>query len=104
MSFKVTIIDLKESDLDRPIYRIYPVWFFEMSLITNGGNLALVPPAVWEDPQEDPCAWIQMSAPDGAQKSLSGYLQPTYAQCWSMDGHSDALLRAYSRVSRDRVL
>jgi hypothetical protein len=100
----VKTIDLKEPDLDRPLYRIYSIWFFEMALITNGGNLALVPPARWDDPHEDPCAWIQMSAPGGGQKSLSEYLQPTYAQCWSMDGGSDALLRAYSRVSRDLVL
>jgi hypothetical protein len=104
MTSKVTMIALDEADLDRPLYRIYPIWFLEMALITNGGNLALVPPAVWEDPHEDPCAWIQMSAPGGAQKSFSEYLQPTYAQCWSLEGRSDALLRAYSRVSRDRVL
>jgi hypothetical protein len=69
----------------------------------NGGNLTLVRPALWEDPQEDLCAWLQMDARGGSQKQLSGYLRPTYAQCWSMDGQSDALLRAYSRVSKDSV-
>jgi hypothetical protein len=93
MTFRVKTIDLKEPDLDRPLYRIYSIWFFEMALITNGGNLALVPPARWDDPHEDPCAWIQMSAPGGGQKSLSEYLQPTYAQCWSMDGGSDGSFR-----------
>lgn len=104
MAFKVANIGLADSELDCPIYRIYPIWFFEQALMINGGNLALVRPTMWEDPHEDPCALIQMSAPNGARKQLSGYLQPTFAQCWSMEGGSDALLRAYSRVSRDRVL
>jgi len=103
MTSRVKVIDLQEADLDRPLYRIYPVWLFEMALSINGGNLTLVRPALWEDPQEDLCAWLQMDARGGSQKQLSGYLRPTYAQCWSMDGQSDALSRAYSRVSKDPV-
>jgi hypothetical protein len=38
MTFRVKTIDLKEPDLDRPLYRIYSIWFFEMALITNGGR------------------------------------------------------------------
>jgi len=104
MAQSVTIIDLDEADLDRPLYRIYPIWFLENALTMNGGNLALVPPRMWEDPHEDPCSWIQMQAPGGAQKSLTEYLKPIYAQCWSMEGQSDVLLRAYSRVSKDNFL
>jgi hypothetical protein len=63
----------------------------------------LVPPKKWEDPYEDLCFRITMSAPDGSQKPLSEYLVPTFAQCWSFEGHSDALLRAYSRVTRDQI-
>ena len=90
-------------DLDRPLYRIFPLWFFEYALRVNGGCLVLVPPRVWEDPYEDLCARIMMSAPDHSQKGLAGYLRPTYAQCWSFEGQSDALLRAYSRVTRDHI-
>ena len=100
---RVMRIRLNERDLDKPLYRIFPIWLFEMALVTNGGNLALVPPTRWDDPQEDPCARIQMSAPDGSQRPLEGYLKAAYAQCWSMDGQSDALLRAYSRVNKDSV-
>ena len=35
-------IRLSETDLDKPLYRIFPIWFFEMALVTNGGNLALL--------------------------------------------------------------
>jgi hypothetical protein len=90
-------------NLDRPLYRIFPLWFFEHALRVNGGCLVLVPPTAWEDPYEDLCARIVMAAPDRSQKELSGYLRPTYAQCWSFEGESDALLRAYSRVTRDHI-
>ena len=95
------MIDLQEADLDRPLYQIYPVWLFDTALSINGGNLTLVRPALWEDPQEDLCAWLQMDAPLWQSKAVVPNLRPTYAQCWSMDGQSDALLRAYSRVSKD---
>jgi hypothetical protein len=90
-----------KGDMDRPLYRIFPLWFFEAALRVNGGNLALVRPKVWEDPHEDPCAQIYMSQPNGTQDALSAHLKPAYAQCWSFEGQSDALLRAYSRVTKD---
>src|SRR5437899_11074100 len=67
------------------------------------GVLVQVPTSVREDPHEDLSASIMMSAPDHSQKELSGYLRPAYAQCWSFEGQSDALLRAYSRVTRDHI-
>jgi hypothetical protein len=88
-------------DLDRPLYRIFPLWFFEDALRVNGGRLVLVRPQVWEDPFEHVYASIQMQGPNGQQKQLVEYLQPAYAQCWSLEGDSDALLRAYSRVTKD---
>lgn len=90
-------------NLDRPIYRIFPLWFFEAALRVNGGCLTLVRPSTWEDPQEDLSASIIMRGPSGDQKPLEGYLQPAYAQSWSFEGESDALLRAYSRVTRDGI-
>jgi hypothetical protein len=96
-------VNLTDSDLDLPLYRIFRVEYFEDALRTRSGNLALVPPMRWEDPQEDLAARMQMTAPDLTSKMLHEYLQPTYAQCWSLDGRSDTLLRAYSRVRRDPV-
>ncbi len=102
MSFEANAIRLP--DLDRPIYRIFPLWFFEAALTVNSGSLVLVAPSSWEDPLESLAAGVQMQAPDFSSKMLHSYLKPTYAQCWSFEGESDALLRAYSRVTRDPVM
>ncbi|WBO58076.1 hypothetical protein GT370_12475 [Acidocella sp. MX-AZ03] len=88
-------------DMNRPLYRIFPLWFFEAALTTNAGNLFLIRPDAWEDPYEDICSKIMLQTPDHKQKMLSPYLRPAFAQCWSFEGQSDALLRAYSRVNRD---
>ncbi len=98
---RVQTIGLTTADLDRPLYRIYSLRYLEDALHPNGGKLALVRPRVWEDPFEDPCERMMMMAMPASHRMLSEYLQPAYAQCWSMDGQSDALLRAYSRVKRD---
>jgi hypothetical protein len=90
-------------DMDQPLYRIFPLWFFEDALYVNNGRLVLIPPARWEDPFEDPCASIIMRMPDHSQKTLSTFLCQTYAQCWSLEGGSDSLLRAYSRVTKDTI-
>jgi hypothetical protein len=100
---RVTLIDLAGADLDRPLFRIYPIWLFDAALITNGGNLAVVPPRKWEDPNEDPCGRIQMAF-GREQQPFSEYLQSAYGQCWSFEGESDVLMRAYSRVNRDSVV
>lgn len=90
-------------DMNRPLYRIFPLWFFEAALRTNCGNLFLVRPHAWEDPFEDICDKIQFVTPDHRHTMLSPYLRPAFAQCWSFEGKSDALLRAYSRVSIDKA-
>lgn len=92
-------------DVDRPIYRIFPLWFFERALSLK--QLVLVDPRMWDDPWEDLCSSIQMedqSVTPFRQKPLSSYLKPAYAQAWSFTGESDALLRAYSRVAIDPVV
>lgn len=86
-------------DLDRPLYRIFPLWHFEDMLRVR--RLVLVSPCLWEDPREDIPGNIMMQRPDHAQKALSGYLHPARCQCWSFECESDSLLRAYSRVTID---
>lgn len=90
-----------DGQLDRPLYRIFPLWFFEDMLRVQ--RLMLVPPSFWEDPQEDVPASIMMQGPNHQQKSLVEYLHTTLAQCWSFESESDSLLRAYSRVTIDKV-
>jgi hypothetical protein len=88
-----------DGDLDRPLYRIFPLWAFEDMLRVK--RLVLVPPSFWEDPLEDIPSSIMMQRPDNAQKELNGYLHPARCQCWSFESESDSLLRAYSRVTID---
>ena len=95
---KITRIE----NLDQPLYRIFPLWFFEEALRTK--NLAFVPPRRWPDPYEDVCSNVIMSDqrhPGSPQKELQGYLSPALAQCWSFENNSDILLRAYSNVTLD---
>ncbi len=98
---RVTRID----DLDQPIYRIFPLWFFEEALRTR--TLALMSPSKWPDPYEDVCSNVFMRDGrnrGGDQKALSCFLMPAYAQCWSFEANSDILLRAYSRVNIHPIL
>lgn len=94
-----------DANLDKPIYRIFPLWFFEQSLALK--SLSLVPPSAWEDPFEDMCSRamiIDRACKPWKQEQLASHLPPAYAQCWSYEHHSDALLRAYSRVVHDPIV
>jgi hypothetical protein len=83
---------------DEPVYRIYPLWFFEEALRLK--TLVLLTPNKWDDPFE---FLPERSAIDleGVQTPLEGFLKPAFAQCWSRTKESDTLWRAYSRVSKD---
>jgi len=87
---------------DVPIYRIFPLWFFEEALRLR--QLVLVRPSSWEDPFEVVGDAIAVDRPRGdriEQAIINQSLPPAFAQCWSMTAESDALLRAYSRVVKD---
>ena len=97
----VTSNFLNIADPDAPIYRIYPLWFFEEALRLR--QLVLVAPEGWEDPYEILPSRVMIvherTAP--SQQRPLGPLRPAYAQCWSNTRESDTLLRAYSRVVKD---
>lgn len=85
-------------DLDTPLFRFYPLWFFEEAL--RARVLVLVPPQRWDDPWES-IAW-QIAINRRSGQIVSGNkLKPVYAQCWSATHDSDTLLRAYSHISKD---
>ena len=89
-------------DPDAPIYRFYPLWFFEEALRLR--QLVLVPPHRWEDPFEvlaSGSTIADLRSMPYQQQPLAPYLRPAYAQCWSRTEESDTLLRAYSRVVKD---
>jgi hypothetical protein len=66
-------------------------------------RLVLVPPSYWEDPLEDIPGSIMMQGPNNRQKHLAEYLHSAFCQCWSFESESDSLLRAYSRVTIDKL-
>jgi hypothetical protein len=91
-------------DPDAPIYRIFPLWFFEEALRLK--QIALISTARWEDPFEVLASQIMMEdlrTIPHSQQPLAPYLRPVYAQCWSRTEESDTLLRAYSRVIKDPI-
>lgn len=93
---------IRVSDANAPIYRIFPLWFFEESLRLR--QLALVAPSKWEDPFEVVSNAIAVDIRRGnriEQVIINQSLPPAFAQCWSRTGESDSLLRAYSRVFKD---
>jgi len=93
---------LNIADPDAPIYRIFPLWFFEEFLRLR--QLVLVLPASWEDPFEvlPESILLQDRRPTPwSQHSLEPLLTAAYAQCWSQTEESDTLIRAYSRVVKD---
>jgi hypothetical protein len=93
---------LRIADPDAPIYRIFPLWFFEEALRRR--QLVLSTPRRWEDPFEV-LPWMvrigSKNADGYRQQSFSAYLDHVYAQCWSNTKESDTLIRAYSRVVMD---
>ncbi len=87
---------------EMPIYRIFPLWFFEELLRFK--RLTFVSPKSWEDPYEIIGDAIAVSyVEDGTYKQdiINQELPPVFAQCWSATPESDTLLRAYSRVVKD---
>ena len=88
-------------DPDEPIYRVFPLWFFEDALRRQ---LFLVPPDMWEDPYEVIVRRliVEMLRPPYTQNRVS-IRAAMYAQSWSSTQESDPLLRAYSRVVKDSL-
>lgn len=90
-------------DPDQPIYRIFPLWFFEEALRLQ--NTVLAHPSTWEDPYELLGGSIPVrhlnNDPDSHAIIDAPFLR-VFAQCWSATKESDTLLRAYSRVVKDQ--
>lgn len=89
-------------DPDRPIYRIYPLWYFQSALRLK--QLVLVQPQLWSDPYELlpwRCKYVERK-PRYREAMSEPYMRPVYAQCWSATKESDTLISAYSRVVRHK--
>ncbi|NMF87078.1 hypothetical protein [Aromatoleum petrolei] len=91
---------IRISNLDVPIYRIFPVWHLEEAVRLR--RAVLVPPRRWDDPFEVVGNAISVDCQDGPE-IINQSLPQAYAQCWSLTEESDTLLRAYSRVVKDAL-
>jgi hypothetical protein len=90
------LINLRESDLDLPVYRIYPLDRFEALVKTSQD--ALVWPTKWDDPFEN-FMLARTSFIDDVTKlkvPLSNLAGDWYGQCWSLHEETDAMWRIYS--------
>lgn len=92
----LNLVQLKDEDLDNPIYRIYSLFYLENIFLHKED--ALVNPRKWEDPFEN--FFLQATKardPDtGSLIDLSNLAEDWYGQCWSLHKETDAMWRIYS--------
>jgi len=87
------LVFLTDTDLDRPIYRIFS--FSRLEEIFNESKLTLVKPKKWDDPFENFILNSTGILPDGREFQMS-FRDHYYGQCWSLTKESDAMWRIYS--------
>jgi hypothetical protein len=87
-------INLKSSELDTPIYRIFPKNRLLEILRTN--NMALVKPSVWDDPLENTLLKSKLKYPNGIIAKMTSE-KSVFCQCWTTNQDSDAMWRIYSQ-------
>jgi hypothetical protein len=81
-------------DLDVPIYRIFPIERFRQVL--EGGKLALVKPASWEDKFENLLLKSKARINTKEIADLCTLREKMYGQCWMLCPDSEAMWKLYS--------
>lgn len=80
-------------DLDKTIYRIFPIdRFFEM---IKEKKMVLVKPKLWDDPFENLLLSSHFQSQDGEIMEFES-ANSVYGQCWTENRESDAMWRIYS--------
>jgi len=87
------LIFLTDTELDKPIYRIFS--FERLEEIFQENVLTLVKPKLWDDPFENFILNSTGQLPDGREFQI-GFRDNFYGQCWSLTKESDAMWRIYS--------
>lgn len=87
-------IHLKEEELDKPIYRIFPIGRFIQILTTK--KLTLVKPKKWDDPFEN--ALLSSTFKIGNDTANFSAKNSVYGQCWTLHRETDAMWRIYSQT------
>lgn len=93
LDYKMNLIFLEESDLDKPVYRIFN--FKRLEQIFQEKQLALVKPRMWDDPFENFILNAKGTLQDGTEFDIA-FRENFYGQCWSLTKESDAMWRIYS--------
>jgi len=86
-------INIKEEDLEKPIYRVFSRERFIQLFETK--KLTLVKPKLWEDPFENYIMNATGKTKDGVQFTIA-FREKYYGQCWTTKRESDAIWRIYS--------
>lgn len=92
MSFE-NYINLRKSELDKPVYRIMPV--HRLLECFQKRELVLVPPAKWDDPFENMLLDSKIKLASGEIATMSSRDQ-IYGLCWTLYRETDAMWRIYS--------
>lgn len=92
-------INLDDSLLDTPIYRIMPIHRVLQSLEER--QLILVKPKKWDDPFENALLASAFETADGETLTFSAK-DSVYGQCWTLHRETDAMWRIYS-ANKDGV-
>ena len=87
------LIFLSESELDKPVYRIFSV--SRLAELFEEKKLTLVKPKKWDDPFENFILNSTGVLPDGMELAF-GFRDNFYGQCWTLTKESDAMWRTYS--------
>jgi hypothetical protein len=91
-------INLKECDLDKPIYRI--IKLEDLIKLLKNENFVLVNPTLWEDTYELFISKAKFTSNKNTSiKNLdlyNGVLEKIFCSCWSFTAESDAMWRIYA--------
>lgn len=86
-------INLDDSLLDKPVYRIMPIHRVLQTLESK--QLVLVKPKKWDDPFENALLASAFETADG-EKATFAAKDSVYGQCWTLHRETDAMWRIYS--------
>ena len=90
-------LNLSESELDKPVYRIISIDRLEQ--LFNTKTNVLVSPEKWDDPFENFILKSKIKLDNGEVGNI-GFCNDYYAQCWTTHKASDAMWRIYSQDSK----
>lgn len=90
-------LNLSDSELDKPVYRIISIDRLEQ--LFNTKTNVLVSPEKWDDPFENFILKSKIKLDDGEIGNI-GFCNDYYAQCWTTHKASDAMWRIYSQDSK----